>query len=122
MKNKNLISELHESFSYFFTYDNYHRALEIFSWDFKKATMYLIDNGEQVKEDVLKSDDKKILNSFPLEVIRNLSGYYELKEKEENDNNIILMMIIIIVIIKLLKTNLVLIHIIHLNGLDQMVI
>ena len=59
----------------------------MFSWDFEKATMYLIDNGEQVKEDILISDDKKILYSVPLEVIRNFSGYYELKEKEENDNN-----------------------------------
>ena len=84
---QNLISELHESFSYFFTYDNCHRALEMFSWDFEKATMYLIDNGEQVKEDILISDDKKILYSVPLEGIRNLSGYYELKEKEENENN-----------------------------------
>ncbi len=49
--------------------------------------MYLIDNGEQVKEDVLISDDKTILYSVPLEVIRNFSGYYELTEKEENDNN-----------------------------------
>ena len=86
---QNLINELHESFSYYFSYDNCHRALEMFSWDFEKATMYLIDNGEQVKEDILISDDKKILYSVPLEGIRNLSGYYEFKEIEENkdDNN-----------------------------------
>ena len=37
---QNLIKELHESFSYYFSYENCHRALAMFNWDCVKEVIY----------------------------------------------------------------------------------
>ena len=67
LEKQNLIKELYESFSYYFSYENCHRVLAMFDWNFEKAAMYLIDNGENIKEDMLISETKEILYSCELE-------------------------------------------------------
>lgn len=84
---QNLIKELHESFSYYFSYENCHRALAMFNWDFQKAALYLIDNSEQVQEDILIADTKKVIATRALEGLKVQNGYVEFRFKNDSENN-----------------------------------
>ena len=58
----------------------------MFNWNFQKAAMYLIDNSEQVQEDILIAENKKILLSFELEGLKIQNGIVEFKFKNEEES------------------------------------